>query len=172
MKTLRICVSLAALVALVIGSIAVATGSLAITAPESIKLTGHPTFGKFIDVDGEGFTPGDYNIFSDRLTTRTSNATVGYTRVRCLFFPDEGLCEAAAIIHGRGQIMVHGFVVHDGGDPTNPVSSEWFGVAARNPAVFSLPIVGGTGDFANARGFVSILPKRDGTTAYHVHLLP
>ena len=83
--------------------------------------------------------PGDTVLFTEDLFA-PSGRPVGHDQVRCTaMFREELFCEASAILTGRGEIVAEGV----------------FGFAEQRPA---LAVVGGTGQFRNARGQVFILP--------------
>jgi len=82
--------------------------------------------------------PGDSFLFTEDLFT-PAGRPVGHDQVRCtLMFRQEVFCEASAVLTGRGEIVVEGVIG-----------------AEQRPA---LAVVGGTGQFRNARGQVFILP--------------
>jgi hypothetical protein len=82
--------------------------------------------------------PGDSFLFTEDLFT-PAGRPVGHDQVRCtLMFRQEVFCEASAVLNGRDEIVVEGVIG-----------------AEQRPA---LAVVGGTGQFRNARGQVFILP--------------
>jgi hypothetical protein len=93
----------------------------------------------FVDTPPEGEeNAGDTVLFTEDLFT-PGGRPVGHDQVRCTFmFREESFCEASAVLTGRGEIVVEGV----------------FGAEQRP----SLAVVGGTGQFRNARGQVFILP--------------
>jgi hypothetical protein len=94
----------------------------------------------FIDLPPVGQdNPGDSILFTEDLFT-PGGRRVGHDQVRCtLMFRQESFCEASGVLRGRGQIVVEGASAFTGPRP-------------------SLAVVGGTGEFRNARGQVFILP--------------
>jgi hypothetical protein len=83
--------------------------------------------------------PGDTFLFTEDLFT-PGGRLVGHDQARCtLMFRQEAFCEASAVLRGRGQIVVEGV----------------FAFTRPRPV---LAVVGGTGEFRNARGQVFILP--------------
>ncbi len=111
---------------------------------------------KDINVDGPGFTPGDYFLFRERVFNRagkqigldngTCQAQFPLTRQRAGFF-----CEVAFTFFGRGQVMTEGRVQ--------------FG-----PRTTSVPlaITGGTGHFQNARGEIHVGGEQQTRITFHV----
>jgi hypothetical protein len=94
----------------------------------------------FIDAPPTGQdNPGDTILFTEDLRT-PGGRLVGHDQVRCtLMFRQESFCEASAVLRGRGQIVAEGV----------------FAFTRPRPV---LAVVGGTGQFRNARGQVFILP--------------
>jgi hypothetical protein len=94
----------------------------------------------FIDAPPAGQeNPGDTILFTEDLRT-PGGRLVGHDQARCtLMFRQESFCEASAVLRGRGQIVVEGV----------------FAFTRPRPV---LAVVGGTGEFRNARGQVFILP--------------
>lgn len=91
----------------------------------------------FVDVGAEGFSPGDFFLFEDKLFNSTGTERIGRESVRC----ETGLlrtftCEATLRINGRGKIRVAGTLFR------------------RNDNVF--PVTGGTGDFRGVGGTLQI----------------
>ena len=83
--------------------------------------------------------PGDTILFTEDLRT-PGGRRVGHDQVRCtLMFRQESFCEASAVLRGRGQIVAEGV----------------FAFTRPRPV---LAVVGGTGEFRNARGQLFILP--------------
>jgi hypothetical protein len=82
---------------------------------------------------------GDSFLFTEDLFT-PGGRRVGHDQARCtLMFRQEAFCEASAVLRGRGQIVAEGV----------------FAFTRPRPV---LAVVGGTGEFRNARGQVFILP--------------
>jgi hypothetical protein len=113
---------------------------------------------KNINVNGRGFTPGDYFLFRERVFNRagkqigldngTCQAQFPLTQQRAGF-----LCEVAFTFFGRGQVMTEGRIQ--------------FG-----PRTTSVPlaITGGTGHFQNVRGEIHVAGEQQ--TRITLHLLP
>jgi|GEM_PF-2186156 hypothetical protein len=93
-----------------------------------------------VDVPPEGEeNPGDSALVTEDAFT-PAGRRVGYNQVRfTVMFRQEDFVEATFILQGRGQIVVEG----------------GFSFTEQRPA---LAVVGGTGEFHNARGQMFVLP--------------
>jgi hypothetical protein len=94
----------------------------------------------FVDVPPVGeFNPGDTRLFTEDAFT-PGGRLVGHGQTRFTgTFRQEVFVEATLILQGRGQIVVEGIV----------------NFTEQRPA---LAVVGGTGEFRNARGQMFVLP--------------
>ena len=121
-------------------------------------LIGREVAGKEIDVNGRGFTPGDYSLFKEKLYNRAGKH-VGYDNVVCTaHFPlterrAAFFCEAVITLFDRGRITVEGLLTF----------------SRNQQGTTPLAITGGTGHFQNVRGEVHV-PSRG--TRLVLHLLP
>lgn len=113
---------------------------------ETIIVTTRETNSKNIDVDGRGFTPGDYFVLREKVFNRRGTRQVGYDNVQCTaHFPFSrnrvtSLCEGtftftARGFHGQGTITFQGLVSF-----------------TQTTGRFDIAVTGGTGHFQNARG--------------------
>lgn len=93
-----------------------------------------------VDVPPEGEeNPGDSALVTEDAFTPTGRR-VGHNQVRfTVMFRQEDFVEATFVLQGRGQIVVEGA----------------FSFTEQRPA---LAVVGGTGEFRNARGQMFVLP--------------
>lgn len=135
---------------------AAAAVSSDITSTRTLRIDTRPIRGTdhLIDVGSTGFGPGDYTVFSERLYDHGSGKLIGRDDSTCLYFTANGpaTCSGTFRIFGRGTIEIQG------------------SVPFRLPFVFS--VVGGTGNFQNARG-EAVIPGFSGPVTHFVfHLLP
>ena len=128
-----------------IGGTVVANAGADITSPETFTLVGTTIKDRFVDVGKEGNSPGDVIDFVNRLTDET-DAVVGKARIQCtLHVGSWAICIGTFDITGRGQIVGEGMV---------PFSAD--------TTSFDVPVTGGTGDFSNVRGEVTVTPTDTG----------
>lgn len=147
----------AALLAVVSGiAVAQATTS-AISAPETIVLQGNTVKSADVNVGDKAWGAGDSFMQSTKLFDETGVTQLGTGHIQCTVMPGKGwvLCNASLFIHGRGEIMAQG-AIHQT-DGTTP---------------FDVPIVGGTGDFENVRGYGHIQPISNNSETDTLYLLP
>jgi Dirigent-like protein. len=148
-------IAVSAVMLAVVGGLAVAQASTDITAPETIRVISHTVKDVDLNVGDKAWGPGDSFMFSDTLYEETDTTRVGSEHGQCILQPTSGwnLCSVAVIITGRGEIMVQG-ALH-------------FTPKARS---FDMPITGGTGDFANVRGYAHLWGSR--SNQIKLNLLP
>jgi hypothetical protein len=128
-----------------IGGTVVANAGADITSPETFTLVGTTIKDRFVDVGKHGFSPGDVNMFVERLTDET-DAVVGKARIQCTSHVGPwAICIGTFNITGRGEIVGEGIV------PFGPDATS-----------FDVPVTGGTGDFSNVRGEVNVVPTATG----------
>jgi hypothetical protein len=164
-----------ALVALLglVGGVALAHAGSNITSPETIKIIGAPTSFAFVDADDSAdFSPGDYIVFSEDLVSRDGTTQVGLLDVSCLFINfSEDICHGSANLTGRGQIA---FEVQEIQSDAAARSASRFALtpdAGSNPRAFDVAITGGTGEFDNVRGYITVIPGRD-QDRFTIHAIP
>ena len=84
--------------------------------------------------------PGDTFVFHEQYVT--AEIMVEYNDSTCTVgFEDNYLCHVVVVVVGRGQVVVDGSVMAPGG---------------VFPVDFDLPVTGGSGDFATARGYARV----------------
>ena len=106
---------------------------------ETIRLRTREVRGAEVDVDGDGrFERGDYIVFEERL--RQGGERVGRDSVECMLIARSFACEGTLRLNGRGSIEVAGSV---------------FFKAQR----FVLAVVGGTGQFNDASGKLTVMRR-------------
>ena len=114
-----------------------------------------------IDVNGRGFTVGDYAMVRERLFDRTGKRRVGVLHTQCfahfLLTPTvvTDVCNVDATLYGRGHIAAYGRLT--------------FREAGLSAATFS--VIGGTGRFQDVRGELHFSKEEQGVRLIF-HLLP
>ena len=146
----------AALLAVVSG-LAVAQAATAIVAPETIVLMSHTVKDANVNVGDKAFGPGDSFMNLTQLFDETDQTQLGDGHVQCTVQPGKGwtLCTGAFNITGRGQIVGQGAIRF-----------------SQETTSFDVPITGGTGDFANVRGYVHVDLIDETTEKDTFNLLP
>lgn len=149
-------IALSAVVLAVVGGIAIAQAATTITAPETIVLMGHPAKYASVNVGNKGEGPGDSFMTVTKLYDEAMTTLLGDEHVQCTVQPGNGwmLCTGAYNITGRGQIVGQGALR-----------------STEEGAPLDVPITGGTGDFANVRGYVTH-DDSTGATIITLNLLP
>lgn len=120
---------------------AAATGPSAATA-STLVVIDHNTNFRLVDLPPAGNTAGDYFLARGTLTTRAGRR-VGFHEVQCtVFFRDTIRCIGSFIIDGKGQIVADG-------------------VEGRTGQPDLIAVVGGTGQYAQARGDALVTPLKN-----------
>jgi hypothetical protein len=155
--------------------------SVALWAPAASALKAPRTFS-LLEVDATEAPLGDFTfdrapVGGDQFTetnvlyrwagAKGKGPRVGHDRVLLTFVTGFGAnFTHRAIILAQGQLYL----------PDGTVMAEGYGnIPADGPHKFTLPIVGGTGVYANARGYMTTQGVGDGTTdrtKLELHLLP
>lgn len=125
----------------VVGGLAVAQAATNITAPETIVVMSHTAKEANVNVGDKAFGPGDSFMNLTKLYDEAMTTQLGDGHIQCTVQPGKGwmLCTGAFNITGRGQIVGQGVI---------RIMEETTSV--------DVPITGGTGDFANVRGYVHV----------------
>jgi hypothetical protein len=98
----------------------------------------------FVDVGDAGDSPGDYFLFESDLKTPDGSRTVGRDSGKCMLAIRTFVCDATASFFHRGKIQVAG--------------------AFFTESDARIPIVGGTGEFRDAGGTVTVKDLPSGNT--------
>jgi hypothetical protein len=139
-----------ALLALVAGGVSLASGDPAnANKPLILNLISRATaINNFVDTGPAGFSPGDLYVFSDRyFLAGTPTLEVGRVDGRCMLIDPAALrfdCSITNTLSGNGGIQA-GDVMAAGT------------LTLVQGATSNFAIVGGTGNYANARGDASVL---------------
>ena len=99
------------------------------------------TAATLVDINQNGAPdPGDTFVFHEQYVAREMR--VEYNDSTCTVgFADNYLCHVVVVVVGRGQLVVDGSVTAPGG---------------VFPVDFDLPVTGGSGEFATARGYARV----------------
>ncbi len=100
----------------------------------------------FVDVGREGFSPGDFFLFEEKLFDNTRTERIGRDSVRCEAGLRTFTCEATFRINGRGKIRVAGSLFRE----TDNV----------------VPVTGGTRDFKGVGGSLNVYDLPEGNTVF------
>lgn len=103
-----------------------------------------------IDINEDGFGPGDFFMFEERLFNSRGNKQVGRDSVRCELVIRTFGCYGTMLHRGKGKIEVSG---------------RLFG-----PRDLRLAVTGGTGDYQDVGGQLDVLDLRGGRSALVFHL--
>ena len=150
-------IALSAALLAVVGGLAVAQAATNITEPETIVLISHTVKEANVNVGDKAFGPGDSFMFFTKSFDETDQTQLGSSHVQCTIQPGKGwqFCTGGFIITGRGPIVGQGAVQF-----TEETTS------------LDVPITGGTGDFANVRGYVHVDFIDETTEKDTLYLLP
>ena len=141
---------------LVTATIALGSGKHEITSPVTIRVDAVGGHAAFLQLNPNKHTAfGDQFVISAPLT-KPGGARVGHLHADCTFFDKPGIvaeCTGTFFLHG-GQVVARG-----------PVD---FGVANRT----SGSILGGSGQYRNARGQVTFINSTGNTEGFILELEP
>jgi hypothetical protein len=159
MRTFAV-VLVAVLVGVVGAGLTSAVAANNIVAEETIVVVEHSTGFKVVDLRGnpDDFNVGDRYMFRSRLTD-DADAVVGHANTECVVdFVKSDTCSVTYELEPRGTIVAQGQV---------PVSELGPG------GTWTYAILGGTGEFENVRGSVTVAVVGNGPDTEHsLHLLP
>jgi hypothetical protein len=150
----------AVLVGILAAGLTTAVAGTGIVQEETVVFGEHTLRGRNLDLVGKAndFRPGDRYIFRSELTD-AQDAVAGHLFVDCsVQFAKEDSCSQIYEIPARGTVTVEGLI---------PVSQLKVG------GTWVLAITGGTGEFENVRGSVTVVIVDDrGNSEHSLHLLP
>lgn len=147
------------LVGLLSAGLTTAVAATSIAQEETLVLSERTLMGRVLDLAGapEDFKPGDRYIFRSQLTDETG--VVGHLYVDCsVHFARRDTCSQVYDIRGRGSVVAEGLI------PASQleVGGSWV-----------LAITGGTGEFENAGGSVTVVIVNDeGDSEHTLNVLP
>jgi allene oxide cyclase len=134
---------------------AVGAGSGGLTAPARVHVVERPLTDEVIDIGAKGDSPGDQLPFNNPIYNWNNTRKVGV---------DQGNCIRASAVTGRWECMWTTFL------PRGQVTVEGPFLDAR--ATTQLAITGGTGEYSNARGWMTLHVRRDGNFDFIFHFRP
>lgn len=142
------------------GALTTAFAGTGIVQEETVVFGEHTLRGRNLDLVGEAndFRPGDRYIFRSELTD-AQDAVAGHLFVDCsVQFAKKDSCSQIYEIPTRGTVTAEGLI---------PVSQLKLG------GTWVLAITGGTGEFENVGGSVTVVIVDDrGNSEHSLHLLP
>jgi hypothetical protein len=163
-----------ALLAMVAAGVTLAVASPDLTAARTITVTAKQVDGELVDVDGNGFDPGD--LFNYRTVLYQNGEKVGYENAECgPHFPTTQkrvrfLCRAiSATFLGRGQILSAGTFTMSASSAARLAKGATLAAATRSVPDITFAVTGGTGQFQNVRGEVDASFSNNRET---YHLIP
>jgi hypothetical protein len=150
----------AVMVGILAGGLTTAFAGTRIVQEETVVFGEHTLRGRNLDLVGEAndFRPGDRYIFRSELTD-AQDAVAGHLFVDCsVQFAKKDSCSQIYEIPARGTVTAEGLI---------PVSQLKVG------GTWVLAVTGGTGEFENVRGSVTVVIVDDrGNSEHSLHLLP
>lgn len=97
-----------------------------------------------IDVNGDGFGPGDYFVFEEQLRYQHGPQVIGRDSVRCTVNATSFICDGTMVVFGKGKVVVYG--ASFGNSPT------------------ILAVTGGTGIYQGVGGQLKVADERHGNS--------
>ncbi len=111
---------------------------------ETIRLRERLLRDADVDIDGDGrFDPGDSFIFEARLLDAQTRDRVGRHSVQCQRMVNQFACEGTFLLEDRGKILIDGVVF-------------------RGEQTLVVPVTGGTGEFREAGGTLTVASTPSG----------
>lgn len=148
------------LIGIVAGGLTSAVAASGIALEETLVFGEHTLKGRTLDLAGgaDDFRPGDRYIFRSELTD-AGGLVAGHLYVDCsVHFGKRDSCSQVYDIKGRGTVTALGLI---------PVSQLEVG------GTWTLAVTGGTDEFENAGGSVTVVIVDDtGNSEHTLHLLP
>jgi allene oxide cyclase len=141
--------------ALTAAAVAAGSGSGGLTAPTRVHVVERPATDQVIDIGAKGDSPGDQLPFNNPIFNWSNTRRVGV---------DQGNCVRASTVNGRWECMWTTFL------PRGQVTVEGPFLDAK--ATTQLAITGGTGDYSNARGWMTLHLRSDGNFDFVFHFQP
>jgi allene oxide cyclase len=141
--------------ALTAAAVAAGSGSGGLTAPTRVHVVERPATDQVIDIGAKGDSPGDQLPFNNPIFNWSNTRRVGV---------DQGNCVRASTVNGRWECMWTTFL------PRGQVTVEGPFLDAK--ATTQLAITGGTGEYSNARGWMTLHLRSDGNFDFVFHFQP
>jgi hypothetical protein len=97
-----------------------------------------------IDVNGDGFGPGDYFLFEEQLRYQHGPQVIGRDSVRCTVNATSFICDGTMVVFGKGKVAVYG--------------------ASFAHRATILAVSGGTGIYEGVGGQLKVADERHGNS--------
>jgi hypothetical protein len=123
-------------------TIAAVKAAAAKDGSQVLLLRAHQVAEVDVDVNQDGFGPGDYFLFEENLRYQGSSQLVGHDSVRCTAGADSFICDGTGILNGLGKITIYG--------------------AAFGPKDNTYAVTGGTGSYKRVGGQLQTVNLRHG----------
>jgi len=123
-------------------TIAAVKAAAAKDGSQVLLLRAHQVSEVDVDVNNDGFGPGDYFLFEERLRYQGGSEVVGHDSVRCTAGESTFICDATLALFGQGKIAVY--------------------AALFGPKDDSLAVTGGTDSFKSVGGQLQTVNLRHG----------
>jgi hypothetical protein len=170
-KAIGVSISLLAMIA---AGMTLAAATPDLTAARTVTVTARQVDGEVVDVDGNGFDPGD--LFNYRSVLYRNGEKVGYENGECgPHFPMTQkrvrfLCRAvSSTFLGRGQVLSAGTFTMSADSAARLAKGATLATATRSAPDITFAITGGTGQFQNVRGQIDASFTNNRET---YHLIP
>lgn len=131
-------------------SIASVKAAAAASGSQVLLLRGRQVRETDVDVNGDGFGPGDYFIFEEQLRNLSGAQVIGRDSVRCTVGPTTFICDGTLQLSGKGKITVYS--------------------ALFSHADSRLAVTGGVGAFEGVGGQLTVSDLRNGDTLLALEL--
>jgi len=131
-------------------TIASVKADAALSGSQVLLLREHTVRAVSIDVNGDGFGPGDYFMFESELRYPQGTKVIGRDSGRCTVGPRAFICDATVVLFGKGKIVVYGASFPHGAE--------------------SYSVTGGTGIYKSVGGQLNVanLPHGDSLLAFEI----
>lgn len=126
------------------------TAAAPITTGRTITVISHEERFKGVKA-GDHFGPGSYFVFEESLRDPGSGKKVGTDSVQCVINFRTFICNGSLFLYGKGSVTIDSAL-------------------KGNPLV--LAVAGGTGNFQNARGQMTVQDLKHGNSRLTLHLIP
>lgn len=124
--------------------IAAAKAEAASTGSKTLLIRAREVSFADVDVNNDGFGPGDYFLFQEDIRYLDSNKVIGRDSVRCTVGPSTFICDGTIEQFGKGKIVIYGAVFE------------------RRDSRYA--VTGGTGDYEGVGGQLDTVNMRGGDT--------
>lgn len=126
-------------------------GAAAAARSDVLILRGRTVRDAEVDINNDGFGPGDFFMFEEKLFDQDGTERVGRDSVRCEARIRTFSCEGTLRIAHKGKIMISGALFREND--------------------LTLAVVGGTGAYKSASGQFNVFDLPRGEVLFVIHLL-